>query len=70
MVEKRTNNFLGHDITIEKIDGKFVRGFCVNETKDGLLINPKNNYSYSDRFVFIPFSQIKEAFYEVEGGNK
>lgn len=60
------NNFLGKDITIKKIDGSFVRGFCVNETKEGLLVNPKQQFSYTDKFVFVPFQQISEVFFEEE----
>lgn len=64
MVEQR--NFLGKDLTVHRIADKSIRGFCVNQLIEGLLINPKdgNGYTYTDKFIFIPFSQIKEVYFE------
>ena len=65
MEEKR--NFLGKDITIHRISDKSIRGLCVNQLKEGLMVNPKtDNYTSEDKFVFIPFSQIKEIYFEEE----
>ena len=64
MVENK-NGFLGKDITVHRISDKSVRGFCVNVLPEGLMINPKtDNFTYDDKFIFIPFSQIKEVYFE------
>lgn len=64
-MEEKRRGFLGKDITIHRISDSTIRGFCVNETKEGLMVNPKtDNYTFEDRFVFIPFSQIKEIYFE------
>jgi len=69
MVEKN-RNFLGKDISIHRRNDKPIRGLCVNQMNDGLMINPKNdNYTFSDKFVWIPFSEITEIYFE-EGGEK
>jgi len=61
-----TENFLGKDITIKKIDGSHIRGFCVNQTSLGIMLNPKNDFGYDNKFVWIPISQISEIFFGVD----
>ena len=66
---ERKNGFLGKDITIHRINDKSIRGFCINELPEGLMINPKtDNYTSSDKFIFVPWSQMKEVYFEEAKG--
>lgn len=71
MVERKDipNNLLGKDVTIKKTDNSFFRGLCVNQTKEGLMVNPKNRngYGYEDIFVFVPYVIISEVRFKNDG---
>jgi hypothetical protein len=55
--------FLGKDITVKKTDGTFLRGCCITERADGLILNIRNEHK--DKYVFVPFAVVSEV---VTGG--
>jgi len=49
--------FLNKDITIQKMDGKYLRGICQNENENGLTVEIPN----SNKILFVPYENIIEV---------
>ena len=52
---------LGKDLTIKRKDGSFLRGFCLNQFSDRLIINPKGS---DDRIVILDVDEIADMTFE------
>lgn len=51
---------LGKDVTVKKMDGTFLKGYCFNQFTDRIMIHPNG----SKRIVVLIASDIKEISFE------
>jgi hypothetical protein len=58
MVDKYPN-ILGKDVNVHRKSGSNVRGVCVNQFSEGILVKPNDSNN-----VWIPFTEITELFWE------
>lgn len=52
---------LGKDLTIKRKDGSFLRGYCLNQFSDRIIINPKGS---DDRVVVLNVDDILDITFE------
>jgi hypothetical protein len=52
---------LGKDVTVKKNDGSFLKGYCLNQFSDRLIINPNGS---DDRVVVVQAETIMEISFD------